>query len=93
MYMYSIMPRYPKRERQPLPNELKRWVGFLKDESEKTGRPYAGLTTKKSVSDKYRKQISKTPKVGNTEMREQTELRKQKLTALKKGKLKLKIAD
>jgi hypothetical protein len=64
--MYSIMPRYPKRERQPLPNELKRWVGFLKDESEKSGRPYAGL----SVSDKYRKQIAKTPKVVNTEMRE-----------------------
>jgi len=86
------MPRYPKKQRDPLPKELERWVGFLKDESERSGRPYAGLTTKKSISDKYRKQIAKTPKIGNTQMREQAEIRKT-VKALKKGKLKLKIVD
>lgn len=88
------MPRYPKRDRAPLPNELKPWVNYLKNESEKTGKPYAGLTTNKSVITKYKK--NKTSTTGNTQMREQEQLREpttQPKPKKKKKKLRLIVEE
>lgn len=70
-----------KKEREPVPPELRDWVDFLKSRESATGQKYAGLVINKSAQKEYRKIAGPTQadkkKAATAAKRAEAELRRQ----------------